>query len=65
MMRHNWLKTILNDVFFHVIVFDVTYHLESQKYVRKLEHKGKAIFDIPFMMQSHAESTGSPLGSTR
>ena len=35
---------------------------------KKLEHIGKVIFDIPFMMRRHAESMkknpGSPLGST-
>ena len=29
----------------------------------KLEHIGKAIFDIPFMIQSHAESIKTILGA--
>jgi hypothetical protein len=39
-----------------------THHLDRQKKVKKCEHIGKAIFDIPFMIQSHAESVKKILG---
>ena len=48
--------------------YTFTHHLDRQKKIKKLEHIGKVIFDIPFMIRSHAESMkknpGSPLGST-
>ena len=30
---------------------------------KKLKHKGEAIFDTPFMIQSHAESTKKIVGA--
>ena len=40
-----------------------THYLESRlsEISEKLVHIGEAIFDIPLMIQSHAESTGNAL----
>ena len=32
------------------------HHLDHQKKMKKMEHIGKDIFDIPFMIESHAEN---------
>ena len=39
------------------------HHLDRQKKWKKLEHEGEANFDIPFMIQSHAESMKKILGA--
>ena len=42
---------------------DSSHHIDLRNKWEKCEHIGEAIFDIPFMIQSHAESMKKILGA--
>ena len=62
-----WILLYSLRLFFTKIQYIQNHLLHTTYTVRnkweKLEHKGEAIFDIPFMIQSHAESMKKILGA--
>ena len=59
-LKRFWLQSFLNHLITYMCVTPLRMSEISEK---KLEHKEKAIFDSPFMIQSHAESMMKIMGA--